>query len=155
MSFRQIFTFIPCIVLVVLLSLGCEAKTNPSVYSRGQAKKMQRVQMGEVISVRPVEIEGSKSGVGAVAGGIGGGLIGSGIGKGSGRKVATGVGIVGGAVAGAIIEEKLTHRRGLEVTVRLDNGEHISIVQGTEENLIPGDRVRIISSPDGSARAVR
>ena len=155
MSFRQIFTFIPCIALVVLLSLGCASKTNPNVYSRGQAKQLQRVQMGEVISVRPVEIEGSKSGVGAVAGGIGGGLIGSGIGKGSGRKVATGVGIVGGAVAGAIIEEKVTHRRGLEVTVRLDKGEFISIVQGTEENLIPGDRVRIITSPDGSARAVR
>ncbi len=155
MSFRQIFTFIPCIALVVLLSLGCASKTNPNVYSRGQAKQLQRVQMGEVISVRPVEIEGSKSGVGAVAGGIGGGLIGSGIGKGSGRKVATGVGIVGGAVAGAVIEEKVTHRRGVEVTVRLDTGGHISIVQGTEENLIPGDRVRIISSPDGSARAVR
>ena len=155
MRTRQIFTFVGSIAIVALFMLGCEAQTNPNVYSREQAQRLQRVQWGEVTSIRAVEIEGSKSGAGAVAGGVGGYFVGSTIGQGSGKNVARALGTIGGAIAGAAIEEGVTHRRGIEVTVRLNSGESVSIVQGTDERLMVGDRVRIISSPDGSARAVR
>ncbi|MHC4446011.1 MAG: hypothetical protein ACYS9T_04520 [Planctomycetota bacterium] len=57
-----------------------------NVYSRKDAQKVQTVEEGEVIFVRKVTIEGSKSGLGGLAGGVvgfaGGGTIGGGSGKG-------------------------------------------------------------------------
>lgn len=41
-----------------------------SVYSRDEARKVQTVHEGEVIMVREVLIEGTKSGLGGLAGGI-------------------------------------------------------------------------------------
>ena len=47
---------------------GCASTSSGSVYSGGQARQEQTVRMGVVESVRQVTIEGSKSGVGAMAG---------------------------------------------------------------------------------------
>jgi outer membrane lipoprotein SlyB len=125
---------------------GCASTSSGSVYSGGQARQEQTVRMGVVESVRQVSIEGSKSGVGTVAGGVVGGVAGSNIGGGSrGSAVGTILGAVAGGVAGNMIEQGATKKQGLEITVKLDNGELRAITQEADEAFHPGERVRLLS----------
>jgi outer membrane lipoprotein SlyB len=125
---------------------GCASTSSGSVYSGGQARQEQTVRMGVVESVRQVSIEGSKSGVGAVAGGMVGGVAGSNIGGGSrGSAIGSILGVVAGGVAGNAIEQGTTKKQGLEITVKLDNGELRAITQEADEAFRPGERVRLLS----------
>lgn len=125
---------------------GCASTSSGSVYSGGQARQEQTVRMGVVESVRQVTIEGSKSGVGTIAGGAIGGVAGSNIGGGNrGSAVGTILGAVAGGLAGNAIEQGTTKKPGLEITVKLDNGELRAITQDADENFRPGERVRLLS----------
>ncbi|HNM44493.1 MAG TPA: hypothetical protein PKJ40_13710, partial [Plasticicumulans sp.] len=55
-------------------------------------------------------------------------------------------------LAGNAIEGQSAAQTGLELTVRLDSGRIIAITQGAGEPFYRGDRVRVLSAPDGSAR---
>jgi outer membrane lipoprotein SlyB len=124
---------------------GCASTSSGSVYSSGQARQEQTVRMGVVESVRQVSIEGSRSGVGAVAGGVAGGVAGSNIGGGKGSTIGSILGAVAGGVAGNAIEQGVTKKQGLEITVKLDNGELRAITQEADEVFRPGERVRLLS----------
>jgi outer membrane lipoprotein SlyB len=124
---------------------GCASSKSGSVYSREDARQEQTVRMGVVESVRSVTIEGTKTPIGAIAGGAIGGIGGSAIGSGRGSAVAAVAGAVAGGLLGATAEEGLTRKEGVEVTVRLDNGELRAIVQEGDETFKPGDRVRLLS----------
>ena len=125
---------------------GCASTGSGSVYSSGQTRQEQTVRMGVVESVRQVSIEGAKSGVGTLAGGAIGGVAGSNIGGGNrGSAVGTILGAVAGGVAGHAIEEGVTKKQGLEITVKLDNGELRAITQEADEAFRPGERVRLLS----------
>jgi outer membrane lipoprotein SlyB len=131
---------------VAALSLaGCATSKSGSVYSREDALREQTVRMGVVETVRSVSIEGTKSGIGAIAGGAAGGIGASTIGSGRASAVAAVAGAVAGGLLGAAAEEGLTRKEGVEVTVRLDNGELRAIVQEADEPFKPGDRVRLLS----------
>jgi outer membrane lipoprotein SlyB len=121
-------------------------------YTREQARREQTVRMGYVESVREVNLEGTRSGVGPAAGAVAGGIAGSSIGRGRGSAVAAVVGAVAGGIAGQAVEQGVTARRGLEVTVKLDNGQMGAIPQEADELFRPGDRVRILS--DGATSRV-
>lgn len=127
------------------LIAGCASTSSGSVYSGGQARQEQTVRMGVVESVRQVTIEGSKSGVGAVAGGVVGGVAGSNVGGGKGSTIGSILGAVAGGLAGNAIEQGTTKKQGLEITVKLDNGEFRAITQDAAENFRPGERVRLLS----------
>ncbi|MFL9961584.1 hypothetical protein PQR02_10830 [Paraburkholderia sediminicola] len=130
---------------------GCASNSSsPNVFTASQAQREQTVRMGTVDSVRAVRISsnnGQPSGLGAVGGGALGALAGSTIGGGRGS-VATGiVGGIGGAVAGNAIENSVAMRDGVEITVRLDNGDMRAITQTTSGEIFrAGDRVRLLSS---------
>ncbi|MFP4076865.1 MAG: glycine zipper 2TM domain-containing protein [Halochromatium sp.] len=146
--------WLAALTMVTLLS-GCPASMSASDYSREQARSAQNVQSGIVQSVREVRIEGTKSGIGTLAGGAIGGVLGNQIGAGAGRTLATiGVGLAG-AAAGSAVEEGTTRQRGLEVTVRLDNGRTVAVTQAADVSLVPGDRVRVLTDRYGTARIVR
>ena len=102
--------------------------------------------------VQSVTIEGSQSNMGTVAGGAAGGAVGSTVGPGAGRTLSTVFGAIAGGLAGRVIEEQATRKTGLEITVRLDNDKTVAIVQEADEEFQPGDRVRILTGPDGAAR---
>jgi outer membrane lipoprotein SlyB len=126
---------------------GCASTSSGSVYFGGQAGREQTVRMGVVESVRQVTIEGSKSGVGTIAGGAIGGVAGSNIGGGNrGSAVGTILGAVAGGLAGNAIEQGTTKKPGLEITVKLDNGELRAITQEADEAFHPGERVRLLSA---------
>lgn len=143
------------LALMLLASLAACSTTSPDVVSRRDAQRMSSVQDGTVLSVRPVKVEGSQSGVGAVAGGVVGGVAGSSVG-GHRESVAVGVlGAVAGAVIGNVIERNVTQEEAVEIMVQLRNGERKAIVQAKgDETLRAGDAVTIVST-GGKVRVTR
>lgn len=139
------FTLALAIALAAATLAGCASSRSGSVYSRDEARREQTVRMGVVEGVRSVTIEGTKTPVGTVAGGAVGGIAGSSVGHGRGSAVGAVVGAVVGGIAGAATEEAVTRKEGVEVTVRLDNGELRAIVQEADEIFKPGERVRLVS----------
>ncbi len=126
---------------------ACVSSNSGSVYSRDEARKVQTVKTGIVESVRQVKLEGTKSPVGTIAGGAVGGIAGSSIG-GDGKSVMVGavIGAVVGGLAGAAAEEGITRKDGVEITVKLDGGGLIAIVQEADDVFKAGEKVRIIES---------
>lgn len=130
---------------------GCASSMSGSAYPRAQARHAMEVRMGVVDSVRQVQLEGTESGTGGVAGAVIGGVAGSNIGGGKGAIVAAIIGAVAGGVAGAAIEENVTKKLGLEITVRLDDGRLLAVTQEADEVFRPGERVRVLTGR-GSTR---
>lgn len=124
---------------------GCASSLSGSAYSRDQARGEMTVRLGVVDSVRHVQIEGTKSPVGGLAGGALGGVAGSQMGKGTGSTVGAIAGVIAGGLAGSAIEEGVTRQNGLEITVRLENGQIIAVTQAADEEFRPGERVRVLS----------
>lgn len=142
-------------IVMALVTAGCAPSLSSNVYSRDEAKQVQVAHEGTVVMVRGVQIEGTHSGIGAIAGGILGYGIGSTIGGGTGQTLARAAGTVAGALAGGAAEEGATRQNGLEITVKLDNGEVVSIVQAADVPFAKGDRVTVLRRPDGSARVLQ
>lgn len=143
-------------ILSVSLLAGCAGDLSGSTYSRSEARKVQHVEYGVVESVTPVVIEGrTDGGVGTLAGAVVGGIAGSEVGGGKGSAIASVIGAVAGGVVGSKIEESATRAQGQEVTVRMESGQIISIVQEVHNGQFfrPGDQVRVLDS-HGAARVV-
>ncbi|MDR2015654.1 MAG: hypothetical protein LBP99_08600 [Azoarcus sp.] len=132
-----------------LLMGGCASGLGGEDYSRREARRVMTVRFATVESVRPVALEGTKSPVGATAGAVAGGVIGNSLG---GRGPATSVvgtvlGAVAGGIGGAALEEGITRQTGVEITIQLDKGGYLAIVQADKgENFQPGERVRLVGS---------
>lgn len=141
------------LVLVMLLMTACQpASRSGQVYSRDQAMTSHSVYYGTVLRVNDVTIEGSQSGVGAVAGGVMGGVLGSTIGGGSGRNVATAAGAIAGAGIGSAAEKNMTTKAGVELEIELDSGQLIVVVQEKDDVYAVGDRVRVLKDAKGTTR---
>lgn len=130
----------------VLALGGCFTRESANVYNKSEARREHAVRHATVDAVRKVSIEGSRTGIGAGAGGAVGGISGSGVGDGKGAAVAAVLGAVIGGAAGDRIEERVTRKDALEVTVRFDNGDVRAIVQEADVELKPGQRVRLVTA---------
>lgn len=128
-----------------LLAACAGPSTSGSVYSTYQVMNEQSVRMGTVESVRNVAIANPDSGIGTVSGAALGGLAGSEVGGGKGAAAVGILGAVAGGVLGNRVEDQVNKRPGLEITVKLDNGEYRSITQAADEMFRPGERVRLLS----------
>lgn len=137
-------------IVVVSLVTACASSNSGSVYSRDEAKRVQTVKTGVVESVRQVKLEGTKTPIGTVAGGAIGGIAGGSVGSGRTSSVVTVIGAVAGAIAGSAIEEVATRKDALELTIKLDGGGLVSIVQEADEAFKAGDKVRIIENGSSS-----
>lgn len=143
------------VAVATILTACADMPNSASVYSSRQAQGEQSVRMGVVESVRNVTIDQGASGVGTVAGGALGAIAaGSTIGSGNGALAAGIVGAVAGGMAGNRIESRMATRPGLEITVRLENGELRAITQDADELFRVGDRVRLLNS-GGVTRVTR
>ena len=127
-----------------------------NTYSGSQVRSAQTVQYGKVVSVQPVTLEEDRPAVlGTVGGGVVGGVLGNMVGGGRGKTLATIAGAALGAAGGYAGEKALTKQNGLEITVELENGQQLSIVQAADQQFSPGERVRVLRGSDGSARVTR
>ena len=125
---------------------GCAVTPNSgNVYRSTQTMGEQSVRMGVVESIRNVVIANGQSGVGTLGGAALGGLAGGTIGKGNGSVAGAVVGAIAGGVLGSHAEQNINNRPGLEITVKLDNGNLTAITQAADEQFNVGDRVRLLS----------
>ena len=136
--------------LLIALSAAALAActtTSPDVVQRGDAQRLSQVQDGTVLSVRPVTVDGSQSGIGATAGGVVGGIAGSSVG---GRRESVVVGVLGavaGGVIGNAVERSGTKEEAVEILIQLKNGERRAIVQAKgSETLNPGEAVILVTT---------
>jgi len=147
------------IVLIAGLALaGCARSLSPDVYSRDEVGSKVEVEDVVILSMRDVDIEGTRSNTGAAAGAVAGG-VGGAVAVGRNRGAATLGAVAGaiiGAIAGAAIEEGVTASEGVEYLVRLNNGETVAIVQpksahplavGDRALLVYGDHIRVVPAP--------
>jgi outer membrane lipoprotein SlyB len=143
---RKPLLLIASLVALALLG-GCASSLTGDTYSRGEARAVQTVRMGTIEALRPVQIEGTKTPIGAGAGAVIGGIGGSTVGGGRGSAVMAVIGAVAGGRLGAAAEEGLTRTQGVEITVREDDGSMRAYVQEVEPNQIfrVGERVRIMT----------
>ena len=132
-------------LLATVTITGCASGLGGGDYQRAEARRVINVRMGVVESVRPVKLEGTKSPVGTLGGAAVGGIAGSTIGQGKGAAIGAVLGAVAGGLAGSAAEEGITRKQGIEVTVKMDNGEMLAVVQEDGgEKFMPGERIRLL-----------
>ena len=145
-------TVITATLLSAVLLGACAYPAGSRDYRGYQVMGEQQVRFGVVESVRAVNINPGPSGVGTAGGAVLGGIAGSNVGGGSGQVA----GAIGGAILGGIIgsniERSANERPGVELTVLLDSGQYIAVVQEADEAFNPGDRVRVLG---GGRRGTR
>lgn len=137
-----------------LLLGGCASSLTGDSYSRGEARHETTIRKGVVESVRYVKLEGTKSGVGAVTGGAVGGIAGGAAGHGRGSSIAAVLGAVTGGLLGAAAEEGVTRQQGIEITVQLDDGSLLAVVQPADEEFVPGEKIRLLRT-GGTTRVAK
>lgn len=141
-------------LLLAIAMVGCTT-TNPDVVQRGDAQRLSSVQDAVVISVRPVVVDGSQSGVGAVSGAVVGGVAGSTVGSGATSTIVGVLAGVAGSVIGNTVERRATTEQAIEIILQLNNGERRAIVQAQGTEIISaGDRVVLVST-GGTTRVTR
>lgn len=134
------------------LMAGC-ANNSAAVYSSGQAQRAQTVQLGTVMAVKDVRIQGKNNQLITLAGTALGGLAGSQVSHGTESAIAAVAGAVVGGLGTQAIQKGVGGGAGYEITVELDNKTVISIVQKADIQIIPGMRVRVLSG-DGVDRVL-
>jgi len=142
-------------IVAVALALAACATSDPNVVPVYGAQRISHVFDATVLSVRPVTIDGSQSGIGAGAGAIVGGIAGSTIGANSGAAIASVLGAVVGGVAGNAIERDSTRQNGVEIIVQMRDGQRRAVIQAaTADAWAPGDPVIVIVT-GANARVAR
>ena len=134
-----------------LVLSGC-ASRGGKTYNDGEVRTVQNVQYGTVVDVSEVMIAEDPSLVGPIIVGVAGGVIGSLFGSGAGKTLATLGGATLGAILGGAGEASLRKYKASEITVELESGQTVMIVQGDDEFFVKGDRVRVVSTGEGRAR---
>jgi len=141
---KKLITF--SLAIAAILALTACASSSPDLVKRSDAQTMASIQDGVVLSVRPVTVDGSQSGVGGVVGGVVGAIAGSAGSSVQREQNVLGVlGAVAGAAAGNAIERFSTKEDAVEIIVQLKNGDRRSVVQAVgSEKLAPGDSVILV-----------
>ena len=141
--------------IAALGTLGACQTANPDAVSRYDAQRMSSVQDATVLSIRPVTLQGTNSGVGTVGGAVIGGIAGSNVG---GPRTGGIVGIVGaiaGGLIGNAVERDATQQQAVEILVQLKNGDRRAVIQGVgSETFAAGDPVIMITT-GGRTRVMR
>jgi outer membrane lipoprotein SlyB len=145
-------------VSVVLLGLLCAACSSQrgTMYSRHDVERSWTVREATVVQVVEATIEGHSSVIGTYGGGFIGNAVGRTVGAGSGSSIAGAVGAVAGAVAGKKAEKTATQQKAWELLVEMGgSGETLAIIQPADESFDEGEKVRVFTRPDGSARVAK
>jgi outer membrane lipoprotein SlyB len=136
------------VVLGAALATGCAYHRGSGDYRGYEVMGEQSVRFGVVETVRDVRIMPANTGIGASSGAFIGGVAGSHVGGGSGQIVGAIAGTVLGSIIGYNAEQQANEIPGVEVTVLLDSGKYIAVVQQAGEAFRAGDRVRVLTGRD-------
>lgn len=146
-----------CLILVAtvaVVSTGCLSSNRGDVYTHAQGRTAHVTKPATVVAVRPITLEGRDGTIGAIGGGVLGAVIGNTIGGGSGKHVAQVAGALGGAAAGAALENRISQKAGIEITVQFDDGTQMAIPQevSPHESFVVGQRVSVLNDAMGVYR---
>lgn len=150
LSARKGFFTATAVALALAGALSGCSTASPDVVSRSHAQQMQSVRYAVIESMRPVVVDGSQSGLGAIAGAVAGGVAGSSVG---GSREGLAVGVLGAVLGGALgnaVERSVTREQAVELVLRMDDGTRRAVVQ-TEgaQGLRVGDRVTVVGGSSG------
>lgn len=146
-------------ILVGSMALtGCARQISPDVHTGRTAGDTLRTYEATIQQARLVEIqetdtlEGNKTG--QLLGGIAGGVAGARFGDGVGRALASLGGAIVGSFLGAVVEQEVKRQPAVEYIVRTDTGELMTVVQGVEPRMLPGQRVYVQEGYSGRGRII-
>lgn len=145
-------------VSVMMLGLLSAACTSPrgTTYSKHDTQRAWTVREATVVQVTEATIEGHSGIIGTYGGGYVGNTLGRTVGSGTGSSVAGAVGTVAGAVIGRKTEKTATEQKAWELLVEMSNGgETLAIVQPADQTFAEGEKVRVYTRSDGSARVAK
>lgn len=127
-----------------ILLTSCQADIASNQYSTSSVGVASSASECSVISVRQVNVK-SNNGLGTIIGSVAGGVAGYSIGSGS---TAHNLGAIGGAVLGGMVGDAaqgtLSSQGGFEYVVKLSNGQIMTLTQGNDVLLTPGQRCMIL-----------
>lgn len=152
---------ISVLALSVMTALtGCAPRLGGNDYALAGSGEISQTFMGTITAARPVNLTGQSTnedgrlGTGAIIGAGAGAVAGSMIGSGRTPWITGTLGALAGGAAGHAIERQARQQQGMEYTVKLDQGDMITIAQGVEPALAVGQRVRVIHSAKDRSRVV-
>lgn len=143
------------VVIVSTLGLaGCATNPYGNAYNVNDARQMQEVYYGTVVRTQAVTLNGNGNGIGTLAGGAIGGILGSGVGGGTGSEIASIGGALLGGYLGNAAGNQATKRNGVNLTIKMDSGRTVSIVQQVNPQVMfhTGERVQVNKSDNGTSR---
>jgi outer membrane lipoprotein SlyB len=131
----------------------------PPTPAEAQSQTMQRILYGEVVSAERITIRDAPTGRGAQAGSTVGAVAGYALADGRDRWLGALVGGVLGGAAGNAAEKAKKKKPGWELIILLDNGEEVGVQVPMEKKnrgiYTPGDRVRMMSGPNGRTKVTK
>ncbi|MDF7669845.1 hypothetical protein PT276_01275 [Orbaceae bacterium ESL0721] len=141
------------ILPVLLAGCGNSDIYSGDVYTSDQAKQVQHVTYGTVVSVRPVKIQTNATDkqnnniVGSLGGAVLGGFLGNTIGHGAGNKLAIAGGAIGGSIVGGAVQDQMSKVNAVQLEIKQDSGSTIVVVQkDSPNNFFAGQPVRIVTN---------
>jgi outer membrane lipoprotein SlyB len=143
--------------LVAALGYGC-AETGsfggPRYGDTEGAVVSESDRLGRIVAIDRIQVDDEyRLGIGTAIGAVAGGLLGRQFGSGGGRTAATVAGAAVGAAAGTVAEAKIKGRDAQRVTVRMETGGQVTIMQPIDDRLAQGMSVRVEGSGE-TARVV-
>ena len=137
--------FIILLVMPLALALNaCTSRIGANDYATSSTGEVNRAVRGTVVSVRQVTVQ-SNNNAGTLIGAAAGGVAGSTIGGGDTAHI---LGAIGGAVLGGMAGDAtqgvLSKQGGYEYVIQLENGSLITVTQGTDVLLTPGQKVLVL-----------
>ena len=124
-------------ILPMLLTAGaCTSRIGADQYDTSAVGEVNRAVKGTVVSVRQISIA-SNNGAGTLIGGAAGGVAGSMIGGSDTAHIL-------GAIAGNAAQEGLSSQSGYEYVIQLDNGSMVTVSQGNDVLLNPGQKCMVL-----------
>jgi outer membrane lipoprotein SlyB len=141
---------LPLIAVMLATLAACTTPQTSTNYARAETRMLQQVQLGELLEVREVTLEATPTGQGSAAGAVLGGV--SGAQRGNATQAA--IGGVLGSLLGQGIEDSAGRRKGVELLVKLNDGNLVAVTQEADGlKYEPGQRVRVLLL-NGMARVV-
>ncbi|MGS0680158.1 glycine zipper 2TM domain-containing protein [Shewanella sp. 125m-7] len=143
----------PNLILFTVICLFFGMQTaNAAPYDRNQAIPVEKVEFGQVASVRNITqkqlVEDKNTGWKTFGGALIGGVIGHQFGGGSGQDVATVLGALLGARVGNRYGDNSYYEelRLVEMMITLDTGEQVMVIQDLDPGMIfnVNDDVRVV-----------
>jgi|GEM_PF-144689 len=145
-------------LLASFFQYGCASSGYTPKYSAASTGVAHTLEVGTVVNARRVIIDGQATWAGVYGGAAAGGAIGSALGTEIGgtslsRAVGGAGGLITGAIVGPKIEKKMSSQTGDELTIEMESGKMIVVVQQVREpEFYPGERVRVHADYYGNSK---